>query len=328
MPDLKIDFKNLGTIRLLPLDTSSLLLPFGRPIADYLRGVTGAQNGTRALVRQGATDFSPLIRWTASTVLVMRTTGFGDLERAGVIESAAKPAGPADPGVADFLSSALPGVVARDASPAKAPSPMTPADVTIAKPRIAALPLRPRMTFGPPPLAKAKVAPAPTPALAPPPKALAPPTTVKPAPTPVGPSKPSPVPPPKPVTPAKVIAPTTVQVKPVTVIPPAPRPAAAPPLGPRVTAPQSPATPVSAPVARTPETRRQSQPRLLSTLLRSVRRPPVLVLLPILRLWLLHPRPMQRLRSIRRPWLTQRPQLTQSPAIWPIALRSQARLPP
>jgi hypothetical protein len=48
MPELKLDFKNLGAIRLMPLDTTSMFLPFGRPIADYLgRGGKPERNAGR-----------------------------------------------------------------------------------------------------------------------------------------------------------------------------------------------------------------------------------------------------------------------------------------
>src|SRR5579872_6708373 len=163
MPELKLDFKTLGAIRLMPLDTSSLFLPFGRPVADYVRGLTGNQNGTRTLLKQGSIEFLPRIRWTESTSGMLRTTGFGELEREGILAPAAGPAVPADPAAADFLPFEVPGAVARDASQAKVTPAIAPEDFPIAKPRIATLPLRPRMTFGPAPAAKAKVAPAPAP---------------------------------------------------------------------------------------------------------------------------------------------------------------------
>src|SRR3954447_23813577 len=100
MPDLKLDLKNPGSIRLMELDTSTLFLPFGRPIADYLRGTAGNRNGTQALLKQGAIDFSPVIRWSELTSSRLRTTGFGDLEREAMDEPAAVDP---DPGVADFL---------------------------------------------------------------------------------------------------------------------------------------------------------------------------------------------------------------------------------
>ena len=76
MPELKLDFKKLGGIRLMPLDTTSMFLPFGRPIADYVRGLAGNQNGTRALLKQGSIEFLPRIRWTESRARMLRTTGF------------------------------------------------------------------------------------------------------------------------------------------------------------------------------------------------------------------------------------------------------------
>src|SRR5256884_7813031 len=100
MPDLKLDLKNPGSIQLMELDTSTLFLPFGRPIADYLRGVAGNQNGTPALLKQGAIDFSPVIRWSELTSSRLRTTGVGELEREGFEQ----PAAAADPGGAGFLA--------------------------------------------------------------------------------------------------------------------------------------------------------------------------------------------------------------------------------
>lgn len=265
MPDLKIDFKNLGTIRFMPLDTSSLFLPFGRPVADYLRGAVESQNGARAVLRPGAIDFAPAIRWTASTASGLRTTGFGELEREGWVDPAgpaapAEPARPADPGVADFLPLAQPGALSREAGAARFASPVTPEEQSIVKPRMAALPLRPRMTFGPPPTAAKPVA---VPASAPISKPAIPPAAPKPVAAPAPPAKPGPVPAPKPVSVVKSPGPTPAQPKPVTAIPPAPVAAAArapemqsappktatPPAG-------SPATPkVSAPAARAPEPR-------------------------------------------------------------------------
>src|SRR4029077_19105293 len=103
MPELKLDFKNVGAIRLMPLDTTSMFLPFGRPIADYVRGVAGNQNGTPALLKQGSSQFSPQIRSTGSTAPKLRTTGFAEMETEGMAESAAGPAEPPDPAVADFF---------------------------------------------------------------------------------------------------------------------------------------------------------------------------------------------------------------------------------
>src|SRR4051794_20769847 len=111
MPDLKLDLKNPGSIRLMELDTSTLFLPFGRPIADYLRGAAGNQNGTRVLLKQVALDFSPVIRWSEFTSLRLRTTGFGELEREALHQPAQ-----ADPGVADFLPFAQPSVSGGDSS--------------------------------------------------------------------------------------------------------------------------------------------------------------------------------------------------------------------
>jgi hypothetical protein len=248
MPELKLDFKNLGAIRLMPLDTANLFLPFGRPIADYLRGLAGNQNGTRALLKQGYIDFLPQIRWTESTSRMLRTTGFGELEREGVVESAgvaalaSAVAEPPDPAVADFLPFGFPEASAKESLQAKTSPALAPGDLPISKPRIAAFPLRPRMTFGPPPTPKAKTAPAPLPA----PKPVAAPPA-KPAPTVV--AKPTPVPavrPAAPAAPVKVSAPA-VQPKPVTVIPPAPKPSIVAPSAPRIAPPQPPASAPSTP---------------------------------------------------------------------------------
>jgi hypothetical protein len=253
MPELKLDFKNLGAIHLMPLDTTSLFLPFGRPIADYVRGLAGNQNGTRTLLKQGSIEFLPRIRWTESTSGMLRTTGFGELERVGIVESAAAPAAPPDPGVADFLPFGLPGAVAKASNQARMSPAIAPDDLPISKPRIATLPLRPRMTFGPAPVAKAKPAPAP----APPPKPVAVPPAAKAGPAAVAPPKPSPAPVVKPATPppapAKVSAPAPPPPKPVTVIPPAPKPTLAPPPAARVTLPQTSAPVTGAPAARVPE---------------------------------------------------------------------------
>src|SRR2546426_6661308 len=96
MPESKINVKNPDSIRLMELDTSTLLHPYGRPITEYLLGVVGNQNGTKALLKQGAIDFSPAIRWKDSASSRLRTTGFGELEREGLIESTAA-AEPPDP---------------------------------------------------------------------------------------------------------------------------------------------------------------------------------------------------------------------------------------
>src|SRR5260370_7470420 len=76
MPDLKLDQKSRGSIRLMALDTSTLFLPVGSPVADYLQGLVGNQNGTRALLKPSPIDFAPKIRWTQSTASVLCTTGF------------------------------------------------------------------------------------------------------------------------------------------------------------------------------------------------------------------------------------------------------------
>src|SRR5205807_3055055 len=90
MPELKLDLKTLGSIRLMPLETSALFLPFGRPVADYLRELAGNQNGTRELLKQDPVDFSTAVLWTKSISSLLRTTGFGDLEPEGLAQIAAE----------------------------------------------------------------------------------------------------------------------------------------------------------------------------------------------------------------------------------------------
>src|SRR5882724_615978 len=157
MTDSKLDLKNPGSIRLMELDTSTLFLPYGRPITEYLQGVVGNQNGSKTLLKQGAIDFSPAIRWKDCASSHLRTTGFGELEREGLIESAA-PAEPPDPAVADFLAFERPAVAHRESNPARISPSIAPESLPVSLPRISTLPLRPRMTFGPPPAAKAKPA--------------------------------------------------------------------------------------------------------------------------------------------------------------------------
>jgi hypothetical protein len=255
MPELKVDFKNLGAIRLMPLDTTSMFLPFGRPIADYVRGLVGTQNGARALLKQGSIEFVPRIGWTESTSRMLRTTGFGEQEREGIVESTvvsavvseeppARSVEPPDPGVADFLPFGFPGAVAKDSNQAKMSPAIAPEELSISKPRIAALPLRLRMTFGPAPAARVKSAPKPI--AAPPAAKVAPPLVAAPKPGPVPAAKPVPV-----ATPVKVISPAAVQPKPVTVIPPPPKSAVAPPPAPQgVIRPALPQTSAPAPMPR------------------------------------------------------------------------------
>src|ERR1700722_8179238 len=127
MPDLKLDFKNLGAINLMPLDTPSLFLPFGRPIADYVRGLAENQNGTRELLKQGSIEFLPQIRWTESISRMLVATGFSEVEKEGIVESAAvsaklpakSPAKSPDPAVADFLPFDFPWAASKDSSQAK-----------------------------------------------------------------------------------------------------------------------------------------------------------------------------------------------------------------
>src|SRR5947208_10277209 len=96
MTDAKLDLKNPGSIRLMELDTSTLFLPYGRPITEYLQGAVGNQTGTTVLLKQGAIDFSPAIRWK-DCASSLRTTGFVDLDREGLIESTTAAAAPDQP---------------------------------------------------------------------------------------------------------------------------------------------------------------------------------------------------------------------------------------
>src|SRR3954452_19284359 len=115
MPESKLKLKDPGTIHLMALDTSSLFLPFGLPLADYLRGTAANQNGSRALLRQNPIDFEPAIRWNESIAVLLRTTGFGELEREGltapskIITTAA-----AEPAVPGFLPFEKPEAADRD----------------------------------------------------------------------------------------------------------------------------------------------------------------------------------------------------------------------
>jgi len=144
MPDSKLDLKNAGSIRLMELDTSTLFVPYGRPISEYLLGIIGNQNGTKALLNQTAIDFSPAIRWKDSTSSRLRTTGFGELEREGLVESAAPAAEPPDPAVADFLPFEWPGAVTLDSTQSSISPAIGPESLPVSLPRVAALPLRPR----------------------------------------------------------------------------------------------------------------------------------------------------------------------------------------
>src|SRR5258708_28207439 len=91
MTDTKLDLKNAGSIRLMELDTSTLFLPYGRPITEYLQGVGGNQNGSRARLRQGATTFPPPIRWKTSAPPPLPPTEFADLHRKGWTKSPPPP---------------------------------------------------------------------------------------------------------------------------------------------------------------------------------------------------------------------------------------------
>src|SRR5262249_49964585 len=140
MTETKLDLKNAGSIRLMELDTSSLFLPYGRPITEYLQGVVGSQNGTKALLKQGAIDFSPAIRWKDCASSRLRTTGFGELEREGLVESTAPDvAEPPDPAVADFLPFERPAIAFRESNPARISPAMAPETLPVSLPRMSAL---------------------------------------------------------------------------------------------------------------------------------------------------------------------------------------------
>src|SRR3954469_310469 len=102
MPETKLKLKDPGTIHLMALDTSSLFLPFGQPITDYLRGSAGNQNGSRALLKQGAIAFEPALRWNDSITALLRTTGFGDWKQEGLAQLSKAVAEPPDPAVPGF----------------------------------------------------------------------------------------------------------------------------------------------------------------------------------------------------------------------------------
>ena len=220
----------------MALDTSSLFLPFGLPLADYLRGAAANQNGARALLRPAAIDFTPAVRWNDSIAALLRTTGFGELERDGLTPSVrVAPPEPADPAVPGFLPFEKPDLAASDDAAKISPA-APPEDISVSLPRVAALPLRPKMTFGPPPPA-AKPKPASTPPAAKP--AAAPAPAAKAGPVMVPKAAPAQV---KPAAPPKAPAPSPVQTKPATVAPAAPSRSAPIPVT-RVTVPQMPPAP-------------------------------------------------------------------------------------
>lgn len=163
MPELKIDFKNLGPIRLLPIDTASLFLPFGRPVADYVSGVVGAENGLRKMSRQGAMDFPITVSWS-SIEGSLSTTGFDEESAAAADEvETIEAGGEIAPPVAGFMEW-FDGSDPRDiqprggnAEPIRKVQLAVLAQAQVKFPRVTELPLRPRMTFAPhPALGKSK----------------------------------------------------------------------------------------------------------------------------------------------------------------------------
>ncbi|MEO7651802.1 MAG: hypothetical protein ABIZ80_15160, partial [Bryobacteraceae bacterium] len=140
MPELKTSLKNLGPIRLLALDTSTLFLPFGRPVADYLRGGSAVTGGLEKLLRPGVLEFALEVRWSGSLAAWLRTTG---------VEG--RPAEDPDFQMAGFLSMQVGTVAPKKAMPVKGSGALAPAGAEVLLPRMNTLPLRPRMTFGPPP---------------------------------------------------------------------------------------------------------------------------------------------------------------------------------
>jgi len=265
MSDTKLKLKDLGTIHLMALDGTSLFLPFGRPISEYLLGNAGTQNGSRVFLNRGAIDFPAVVRWEESIASLLQTTGFGELERAGLVEPEPAPAAEPDPGMADFLRLEGPSLAIQEPNLATTSPAVPHAELPVSLPRVLALPLRQRMTFGPAPQ-KAKPAPAAAPkpaAVAPAPKAA---TT--PAPNVTAPPKQNPAPPAKPAAtapPAKASPPAPAQAKQAAPIPPAPKPGPTAAPASRVTVLQPPPPPAApktstpktavpaAPAARTPE---------------------------------------------------------------------------
>ncbi len=155
------DFTKTGAIRLLPLDTTSFFLPFGRPVIDYIRGAAGRDNGLGRLAAREAFDFPFEIGWRQSTVERLVPDGLEPEQE----QKQAAAAVEVEPEAAGFLSAA-PGLTPRGAPSGQE---VQRGRLEISGPRVVlpgvdALPLRPRITLAPPPakLAKSPVAPSPS----------------------------------------------------------------------------------------------------------------------------------------------------------------------
>ncbi|MGH9660223.1 MAG: hypothetical protein ACRD96_16860, partial [Bryobacteraceae bacterium] len=199
MPETKIDFKKLGTINLLPIETSGLFLAFGRPVSDYLRGAAGNENGTRRWVKPSAVEFPTEVVWSelaafaleledsaapvdepaatpslasllSTPVKAVATGSVLDSKSASTatlgeweLEDSAAPlvAEPAGtPSMASFLSTPVKALATGNVLVSKSASTVTLGEA-VSLPRVDALPLRPRVVFGAPPeSAKAKPVPA------------------------------------------------------------------------------------------------------------------------------------------------------------------------
>lgn len=139
----KIDFKKLGPIRLMPLDTAALFMPFGRPVADYLRAGAGKGSG---LTRHPALEFESSVAWQESLDALVRATALAE-EEPPVQPAAPEP----EPGRAGFLNATHDLLQPRSGDPAPKWSGPLPPHSAVQFPKVEALPLRSRMTLGPAP---------------------------------------------------------------------------------------------------------------------------------------------------------------------------------
>ena len=149
-----VDFTKVGGIRLLPLDTASFFLPFGRPVNDYLRGTAGRDNGLRRLAEQEALDFPFEISWRMSTADRLVLDGV-DPEREAR-QSLAPDAG-LEPAAAGFVGAGL-ELAPRGALEAQdgLKKQVEIQFLRVVPPKVDSLPLRPRITLAPPPAKLAK----------------------------------------------------------------------------------------------------------------------------------------------------------------------------
>ncbi len=149
MTKLEVDFKKAGPIRLLPLDTSSLFLPFGRPVGDYIRGVAGRENGLWKLTRQEPLEFPVEILWRRMTVsgLTVSSLDQGEDEKKLAEESRE-----IEPTTAGFLGAALSLTPRGGLDTGKNhPVRVDLGGLRVILPKAEALPLRPKITLAPPP---------------------------------------------------------------------------------------------------------------------------------------------------------------------------------